>query len=584
MGAHEARAATVALALALCLVAVGRAFCADPGPAPGAALGPPVAGPAAPPAVVTQAEELARQGKSREAEELLVGAIQAGKAPGAVFLALGRLFEAGDRKEEALEVYGHLLTQPGAREPVAKERFYRLFYEGRFPRQVRARNLPFSPVVYTADTCRLSPEFHTSQQSARVFVYTTSLLFPEEMTRERPAPWVTLPVGGTPPVSQMINRVAYGLIGDPEKDVLRTRWWVGFPSSTVVASGSDHSLLAQRILHVLLRANVYVQEYLALDRTPDPDGLFRAYLTELGPTGAAQRGDCVFFFDVNKPREPLEWIREVFHEAGHLFLPQAGPFDGEEKWANGDMGERLFFQYLLEEAGAVAGQPWPSEAAKAALDKVWEPCQAEARRYLIEHCRVPVTAWLSTDPESFAGRDGCERFAAFCLWAQAAHGRALLASVLHNPGGTAPANFLARYKSVVADTLSRGLPLWVDAGSLNPIASKLSQPQREGAVRSEMVTMSQGGFVTLRAYLPAGRWLVTPGADREAKTRLSLKLDAAKPLDTDANQPVDLGALPEGWHDIVVTCLTPGPVEFIGLKFAAQAAAAPRPPGGPSVP
>ena len=79
----------------------------------------------------------------------------------------------------------------------------------------------------------------------------------------------------------------------------------------------------------------------------------------------------VFFFNVGNGRESVEWLREVCHEAGHLFLPQIGPFEGDDRWANGAVGERLFMQWLMEEAGNVAGERWPSESAGEAVASTW---------------------------------------------------------------------------------------------------------------------------------------------------------------------------------------------------------------------
>lgn len=505
------------------------------------------------------------QGDAAQAEALLMQAIKAAPHIPA-FLALGELYEATDRKEEAFEVYGHVLLRLEPENRAARERVRRLFFGGRFPREARLQYLGLGPVSFTVDRCLLSDDYAARPVSDRRLAYTTSLLFPEELTRGKAAPWIRLPASSGVFANLMYNRVAYGMAADPGTEVMRTRWMAGWPSPTVLLSGADYSDLAARLLHIILRGYIYLQEYLGLDRRPEGGGLLRMFLTEEGPTGAEQAGDAVFFYDVGHHRAPLEWLREAFHELGHLILPPVGPFSGDDPWGNGDLGERLLFQWLLEEAGMVAGGAWPGPAASETLDRLWDIGHIPAQAFLIERCRIPLNAWLATPPESFTGEDAVERFVGFCLWVQAAHGRAALAAVLHGANETSPGAFIDAYKAMVREALARG-ELWLDAGAVNPVAAKLLQPAREGALRRELVVLGQGGHATYRVYLPVGRWALSPVAAGAGDGDLRLILDGARELAVPAEGGVDLGEVGEGWRDVVVACDAPGPVELVGLRL-----------------
>ena len=555
------------------LLALALPCLADPtAPAPAAA--PALTGAAKPatpvkapetPAVVLKARELVKQGKTQEAEQALLEALPTHGASVPILMPLADIFATDDRKEEAIELYGRVLTKLDPKYAEAAKRLKRLFYDGRFPRELSLSLLGVSPVAFTVDACRLAPEFHVSPDATRRFAFSTSLLFPEELTRNTHAPWIALPATGGQSASQMYNRVLYGLLDDPGSETLHTRWMLGYPSDTILTSGADYTDLASHIMHLLLRAHVYAEEYLAYDRLPAEGTLLRVFLTEEGPTGAEQSGDRIFIYDIDHDREPLEWYREVLHEAGHMLLPQVGPFEGDDKWGNGELGERLFLQWMLEEAGTVEKSPWPSDKARAAFDKLWRPCSGEASQYLVDHCRVPMGGWQNTEPESFEGKDALERFCAFCLWVEAANGRAALANALHTAKGTTPADFVAAYKGVVAQTLAKGAPLWVDAGALNMVSSKLAQAPQEGAVRREQIVLGEGGHANFRIYLPVGKWQLTPRIGSEARAHLSVRVDDAKVFVTEPNTALDLGDVTEGWHEITIKCGPPGPVQLLGL-------------------
>jgi len=499
----------------------------------GVALGQPTSASAAgggqdPAAAVATARALMERNEMAQAEEILQGLVdrEALNVPAA--LALAELYEATGRREEAIELCGDVLAkaEPGNAEALRALR--RLYYRGGFPRRLRLEYLKYGPTNFTVDVCRLSGEDRAALGQSRVFAYTTSLIFPSEMEGSKPGPWIRLPAASGVAGNLMYNRVAYGLIADPETELLRTQWQVGYPSATVLLSAADYAPLCSRLLHLLLRGHVYIQEYLGIDQDPWNADVLRAFLTEEGPTGAEQFEDKVFYYAVGQNRPPLEWLRETFHELGHLLLPKIGPFERGERWASGDLGERLLMGWLAEEAGVASGAPWPSEAAAASLDKLCGGGHADVAQYLKQSCRFPMSVWLAGPPDELSGDNALDRTLGFLLWIQAAHGRRVLGQVLRSAEGSTPEAFTAAYKAAVSEALQTST-LPVHAGGLSLMRAKLAEPPVDGPTRLEGIKLGPQGSAVWRAYLPAGDWTVSVQTEDGRTLPATLRCDEQEP-------------------------------------------------------
>lgn len=523
--------------------------------------------PAGPEAVLQRAASLVAEGNQERAEEELLAAIRAYPDHIPAFLALGDLYEKADRVEEAAQLYAHVLKKLDPRSEPVQRAMKRAFYRGRFPREIALDILPLAPAAFAGHVVSLSGEFHFGSRPSRTFAYTSSLIFPPALEGDRAAPWVRLPGSVGAAQNMLFNRVAYGLLADDRGEVLHARWQAAWPSSTVLSSGEDYEGLAHRLLQLALRGHVYLLEYLDYDRKPEQADLLELYLTDRGPTGAEQLGDRIFFFDAARSREPLELVRQTFHELGHLMLPRVGPFQGSDTWGNGDLGERLLFQWLLEEAGTVTGEPWPGERSAEALYRLCGIGAEDAQRALIRECRIPINVWMSTLPEEFTGEDAPQRFAGFCLWLEAAHGRSTLAAVLHAAQGTEPAQFIQAYKDIVGKAFADGGALSVDAGGLNLMASRLLQAPREAAIRRELIALGKGGEAAFRVYLPDGEFELEVRRNGSGEALMNVALDGQSRLLGNVDQPAPLGVVQQGWHDITVSCGSDGPLEIIGLRL-----------------
>jgi hypothetical protein len=87
---------------------------------------------------------------------------------------------------------------------------------------------------------------------------------------------------------------------------------------------------------------------------------YDVWLCRNGTIGGEQWHGNIYFYDLDKPRSSIEWIREIAHEYGHLSLPPIGGYTAPEYWANGYYGERLMVRWIARTPGgpALVQQVW----------------------------------------------------------------------------------------------------------------------------------------------------------------------------------------------------------------------------------
>lgn len=506
--------------------------------------------------LVVEARELIALDKYAEARDKLAEAVAAAPEYPEIYANLGYLDELTAAKERALANYGRTLELRSGHKH-ARNRFRHLFFEGHFPRWISLRFVKYGPVSLVTETCqaRFADLTGLSRLHQRRFAYTTSLLFPEEMDRGDPALQIRIPAAGEDPgLSTVVNRATYGLTMEPDTDVLRLRFVVQYPSATISRNGNDYSELAPLLTHVLLRFSLHSEIYLGRAPQGDSEGLVHVYFCEAGPVGAEQYQDNIYLYDVVQGRSPLEWAREMAHELGHYLLPPVGRFEEPEPWGNGELGERLFLQWLAAEAGEVTGERWPAETAQSALANLWQGQQMDLDHYIQHECRPLLDFWLEKSPDSplIAGakQPSLDYFIGFCLWAQAAHGPAVLAEMLDSAAGTSIADFALAYKATVEQVLARGA-LSVSAEALNLAGSQLSLPPTEGALGREEVKLGPEDVVVLPVFLPAGAWQLTAQSQpQDAQLHLTTELgeDTMEGVGT-----LSIAVGQGGWHQIRVT-------------------------------
>ena len=496
------------------------------------------------------------------------------------WLNLGYLEEVQGQIEPALVDYGQALTLSPA-STYAQEHFRALFYAKRFPRRIPLAHLALVPVPLTADVARgdncLPP---TSTPREERIAYTTDLIFPDQMRANAGLLSVPLPVTGAAEQSAAFNRVCYGFTAAPDATALTMRVAVYYPSATLTEAGTDYSALAVRLTHWLTRVLAYYELHLGLALPAEPVAV---YLCE-GPTGETEvRGECsgnaLYFYKLAAERSPLEWMRQAAHETGHLLLPKMGRFTVREPWASGDAGERLALQWLAQEAGLVAGEPWPSRAAQDKLKGLWSGAALPlAGDYLAPRCRTLLDAWALAGPAAPQLNQDTEAalsyLCGFLLWVQAAHDDSVLADTLKHATGTNPSHFLEAYQNAVTARLTTRrpgyLPVW--GGALTVAASKLTTPPVEGALRRSQVTLAAGDTANYRLYLPEGAWQVTIMAPPAAGLKVKVD-DQPVATQADKHEVFSLTTEKAGWHGVTLegTGKEPAVVEYLRVEAGKEA-------------
>lgn len=493
--------------------------------------------------LITGAQELIKTGRFEEAQRRLLQARDLDPAYPEVHANLGYLYVTSGDRAQALDAYGQLLTLRPDHE-YGRSAFRKLFHEGPFPRVMRAPFMAFSGVAFENDEVRLQT---ASGELRRRLAYTTSLLFHEDMGRGQGPVAVRLPVTGNA-LSSPLNRSCYGYVMPPDTDRFSLAFSLSWPSETLSQSGQSYQQLAPRLMHLLLRFYWYARVYLNRD-LPDPK-LVKSYLCEEGPVGAESYKTSLFFYDVKVPRAPVEWARQAAHEMGHLLLPEYGRFTKPETFASGHLGERLLLQYLALEAGLVAGEPWPAEAARQALAGLWPGQEVQLAEYIKGSCRTSLDYWLAAGPDSplvaGSGDEAMQYFIGLVLWVQAAHGADVMRQMMQNAIGATPADMVYAYKGEVRKLADERELSW-HAGALNLAASRLQTPPREGALRREGVRLSPDDVAVYPVYVTEGAWtlkLDPPVAG------VQVTFDGRGPLPLDPASGLSLGRPTEGWHTL----------------------------------
>ncbi len=515
--------------------------------------------------LLKESRALAKEGKLQAAEEKLLRAKDVAPNYADLYAHLGYIYELQERPEDAVHAYSELLRRK-SKHDYAEKHLQDLFYEGPFPRWIACRDIHYSPVKFVVDRCLL-----TCADGARVeeIAYTNDLLFHENMSRGGDPVEVEVPASGGKAKS-LLNRSTYGYSVPEGSDRMMMRFLLHYRSRLISPTRTDYSELAPKLMHLLLRAYAYFDTYLG--KSSPVDGPTEAYLLEQGPPGAEAYHSAIYLYSAQKERPPVEWARQIAHEYGHLVLPPVGRYVEPEDYASGLWGERLFIQWLAEEAGVVAMVPWPDEAAQKALNRLWgDDAEFDADRYLEEVCYGDMALWFEKGPDSAhiagTGDISMRYWLGFMTWVQAALGKQGLQETIDNAPGTSPADFLYGLKQTVKGRAEHG-GFSISAGALDIEQSTLSEAPVAGALRWRDVNLQKGDTARFVIYLPARAWRLrtepaTPG--------LELSINGTGPFKIDSREGLSLGRLTERWHVLEISATTDtAPLETIHFTTEAE--------------
>ncbi len=213
----------------------------------------------------------------------------------------------------------------------------------------------------------------------------------------------------------------------PEQPAIwQLRFRVFYPSPALV--GRDYHPLAQQLLQTLLQAHHLGVEMLGREAQDahGRDEILDVWLTpqtaaELADGGGETYLDNLYFYAIDRGRQPLEWVREALHEYGHAMMPKIGRYtaaESHEVWLEGYLGERLLMRalhQLLQPQRAAELDVW-QRAIQAG--PAWE-------QYASQFLAAPVDYWLKLGPVAAERGAADDRGAAwllgFGLWLAQAH-------------------------------------------------------------------------------------------------------------------------------------------------------------------
>lgn len=477
----------------------------------------------------------------------------------------------GDKTQALNHVAALLSLQP--RSQFGAEAAKRLFYTAPFPRRLNRAILSISPVAFTVDEgCVFDRQRVSGWPAQQALCYTSSLKYPDEAPNEGPIVERALP--GTPNTRGQFNRGVYGYLEEHEAGEFRLAVIVYYPSQLLSGKDTDLAPTAQRLAHLALRYRMYAQGYLGLPPQGDREGINRIWLCLDGPDGAERQETDIFLYRVlSAERSPLEWLRQLAHECGHLLIPAIGGFASPEMWGNGEVGERLFLHWLAKEAGIWSKSGWPSSEASKRLDALWPGAGAAIEDYLAAAGRAPLGVWAAEGPESelIMGMDdrAMQYYVGFVLYILAAHGEQGLREVMQACTGTTVADFVYSYKQTIAAWAKKG-PVTVAVGCFSPTDTRLSHPPPPANLSPPSLTLEAGDSVAYVVYLTAGNWSVELGVQDAGSAFISFDGSQETTLNLTPEQSyVPIGPLSEGWHRLRLR-LAPGQgsVRLHGLTFA----------------
>ena len=472
---------------------------------------------------------------------------------------LAHVYELMGEKEQALTHLAALLAlEPG--DEYGRASIRRLFYEPPFPRRVNPAMLAVSPVKFTVDRCMLSDHRVPGLPDHLALAYTTSPKYPEGAGEGGAVLERALPVATPNAPPARFNRVVHGYLEAPGTGDLELRVIAYYPSQLLSGHDSDLAPIAQSLVHLMLRIECYAGAYLGLPLQGDAEGINRLWLCQGGEPGAERLDTDIFLYRAfEEARTPMEWVRQLAHECGHLLIPAIGGFAQPEVWGNGELGERLFTHFLTQEAAQVANAEWPSAQAAARLNDLWVGEHIAAEEYLASAGRMPLNLWAGEGPESdlIVGQDerSMQYYVGFALHLLAAHGPGGLREVIKTCRGTTVPDFVYTYKQVASVWAADG-PLSFGPGCYDASTTRLTSPPA-ASLSPEAVVLARGDTVSYHLFLPTGQWrLSLPlGSTDRTLGKLLVSFDGSPEVEVAVGpeaKSAPIGPLTEGWHRLTL--------------------------------
>lgn len=228
-----------------------------------------------------------------------------------------------------------------------------------------------------------------------------------------------------------------------------------------------------------------VDVYLSREGRSGAEQIFAIDEESRGPDGRASRVNTIHVYDLATfTQNSLEMCREIAHEYGHATLPPIGIYTEPEDWANGDLGERIYLQWLRREMDLSGFTPSDTLGATA----------NDLDRYIAANV-TPLVAKVGTFGPDFAGiarkdRAGYDAYLGLALYAEQILPEPAFARSLVLTGTQSALDYVKAVENAVAEREEseiripagfRGQAIWVPLGSGQIEGAKVLRTERAWA-------------------------------------------------------------------------------------------------------
>ncbi len=164
----------------------------------------------------------------------------------------------------------------------------------------------------------------------------------------------------SPKFEWKFNYITVGMVRTPTSETFNTRFRVFGQTER-----KDHNDVYQWSTRLLLRLWEYsyfdlniehqprfgrsVDVYMATGGDPGGEQLFDIDGDTLTDSGQPSAVNTIYIYQVQNIRSNFELARELAHEYGHAQLPTVGGYSEPESYAAGDVGERIYLSWMLEQ-------------------------------------------------------------------------------------------------------------------------------------------------------------------------------------------------------------------------------------------
>lgn len=267
--------------------------------------------------------------------------------------------------------------------------------------------------------------------------------------------------------------------------------------------------LIARLLH--LQSERFGREPSFPRAAPVADVWFTPLLPNDAKEGGETRDANVYVFAASGIKTPLELVRTITHEWGHLTLPAARGYTEPENDAGGYLGERLHLKWLYEEARTKANLP----------DDGTRP--EDLALYYRRQVAPLIERWQDGGPQSkeMGGDDtrAMDYYIGAALGIDEAYGSAILGKALWQTDDDKPRDLLNAMEKAVASVSRKKaidikLPAWV------PLAAharySLSTTTGTGTITladRPPLPVTAKSATTLRVLLNGWKWVRSASGD-----------------------------------------------------------------------